>query len=184
MRPFQYALSALDAWVESYKAPAPPALLQLPVPQSRSQGGAPAGGEAARYGELHGDGPKERSRGRQEDSSHSPWQSDEEHWPPTVIRAQCRAPPREQQDEAPLSRPLHQLHLRHLFPHSIPLTATTIHLEEQLDCHVGSRECLRCTPNTTWCLTKSDQGLPAPKSAWTATSPGVRQRLTVLKMLW
>jgi len=53
MRPFQYALSALDAWVESYKAPAPPALLQLPAPQSRSQGGAPAGGEAARYGDLH-----------------------------------------------------------------------------------------------------------------------------------
>jgi len=104
------ALSALDALVKSCEAPAPPALLQLPVPQSRSQGGAPAGGEAARYGELHGDGPKERSRGRQEDSSHSPWQSDEEHWPPTAIRAQCRAPPREQQDEAPLSRPLQLAH--------------------------------------------------------------------------
>jgi hypothetical protein len=78
-----------------------------------------------------------------------------------------------------LSRALHPRHLRHLFPHSIPLTATTIHREEQLDGHVGTRACLRCTPTTTWCLTKSAQGLPAPKSARTATSP-VRQRLTVL----
>ena len=83
-----------------------------------------------------------------------------------------------------LSRALHPRHLRHLFPHSIPLTATTIHREEQLDGHVGTRACLRCTPTTTWSLTKSDQGLPSSNSALTATSPGVRQRLTVLKMLW
>ena len=104
--------------------------------------------------------------------------------PPTAIRAQCRAPPREQQDESPLSRPLHPLHLRHPFPHSIPLTARTIHRGEQLDGHLGTRACLRCTPTTTWSLTKSDQGLPSSNSALTATSPGVRQRLTVLKMLW
>ena len=86
-------------------------------------------------------------------------------------------------NETPLSRALHPRHLWHLFPHSIPLTATTNHREEQLDGHVGTRACLHCTPTTTWCLTKSAQGLPAPKSARTATSP-VRQRLTVLKMLW
>ena len=52
MQAYQSALSALDAWVESYKAPAPPDTpLLLPAPpQPRAQGGAaPAGGEAARY---------------------------------------------------------------------------------------------------------------------------------------
>ena len=89
--------------------------------------------------------------------------------PPTAIRAQCRAPPREQQDESPLSRALHPRHLRHLFPHAIPLTTTTIHRAEHLDGHLGTRACLRCTPTTAWCLTKSAQGLPAPKSARTDT---------------
>ena len=103
-------------------------------------------------------------RGRQETSSRSPWQSDEEHWPPTAIRAPCRTPPRVKQNEISSSRPLHLRHLRHLFPHSIPLTARTIHRGEQLDGHLGTKACLRCTPapDTVW---------------WDTVAPRIQQRL-------
>ena len=60
MQTCQSALSALDAWVESYKAPPAPPDPQLhrrAAPPPRAQGGAaPAGGEDARYDEHRAPG--------------------------------------------------------------------------------------------------------------------------------
>jgi len=60
MQTCQSALSALDAWVESYKAPPAPPDPQLhrrAPPPPRAQGGAaPAGGEDARYDEHRAPG--------------------------------------------------------------------------------------------------------------------------------